>query len=62
MLDQDSFRKMRRLCEGVCPFFLEKSYVDDPEDCAEAEANGFYIDAYGDHRSYKRYELNDNKG
>jgi len=62
VLDQEQFSEdakvMRR---GFVHFFLEKSYVDDPEDCAEAEANGFYIDAYGDQRSYKRYELNNTK-
>ncbi|MFT5512482.1 MAG: hypothetical protein ACI8SE_000880, partial [Bacteroidia bacterium] len=44
--------------EGFAHFYLQKNYIDDPEDCAEAEARGYYIDEYGDHRHNTRYELN----
>ena len=61
-LDETQFSEDVKIMQrGFVHFYLEKSYVDDPEDCVEAEANGFYVDDYGDHRSYKRYELNDTK-
>jgi hypothetical protein len=47
------------MAEGFAHFYLEKQYIDDPTDCAEAERNGFYEDDYGDRIGYTRYELNE---
>ncbi|MFT5725028.1 MAG: uncharacterized membrane protein (DUF485 family) [Bacteroidia bacterium] len=46
------------MSKGFCHFYLAKEYIDDPEHCAEAEAQGYYIDDYGDRTRYVRYELN----
>ncbi len=61
-LDKDRFDKEHDvMADGFTHFFLEKSYIDDPEDCRIAEKQGYYFDDYNDRIGYTRYELNETK-
>lgn len=61
-LDQEHFEiDQKIMSKAFTHFFLEKSYIEDPEDCANAEENGYYYDNYNDRIGYTRYELNQTK-
>lgn len=58
-LDEEQFMKDQRvMSKGFTHFYLEKSYIDDPEQCAFAEEHGYYFDEYNDRIGYTRYQLN----